>query len=90
MDGLSPAWRSRRSAGRRWEEVPHRAGQRQRWIRFLHPDQGYINDREPIPIYIAARGSKTLKVVGELADGWITPLPSAEGLRQGSTCDRIG
>jgi 5,10-methylenetetrahydromethanopterin reductase len=67
----------------RGEDVLYREGQRQRWIRFLHPDRGYINVREPIPIYIAASGPKTLQVVGELADGWITPLPSVEGLRQG-------
>ena len=64
-------------------EVLYREGQRQQWIRFLHPDHGYINVRDPIPIYIAASGPKALRVVGELGDGWITPLPTPERLTEG-------
>lgn len=58
----------------RGEEVLYRDGQRQRWIKFLHPDRGYINLKDPIPIYIAANGPKALALTGELADGWITTL----------------
>lgn len=56
------------------EEVLYRDGARERWIKFLHPDRGYINLKNPIPIYLAANGPKALELAGELADGWITTL----------------
>ncbi len=55
------------------EEVPFREGERSGWMRFVHPDQGYINIKDPIPIYMAASGPKVIELAGELADGWITP-----------------
>ncbi len=65
------------------EEVLYRDSNRERWIRFLHPDRGYINVKDPIPIHIAANGPKALATVGELGDGWITTLQSPESLKQG-------
>ena len=56
----------------RGEEALFREGKRERWIRFLHPDRGYINIKNPIPIFIAANGPKAVELAGELADGWIT------------------
>jgi alkanesulfonate monooxygenase SsuD/methylene tetrahydromethanopterin reductase-like flavin-dependent oxidoreductase (luciferase family) len=67
----------------RGEEVLYRDGKQERWIRFLHPDRGYINVQDPIPIHIAANGPKALETVGELGDGWITTLQSPESLKQG-------
>ncbi|MCS6927196.1 MAG: LLM class flavin-dependent oxidoreductase [Candidatus Binatia bacterium] len=58
----------------RGEEVLYREGAHERWIKFLHPDHGYINLKDPIPIYFAANGPKALELTGELADGWITTL----------------
>lgn len=65
------------------KEVLYRDGKRERWIRFLHPDRGYINVQDPIPIHIAANGPKALETVGELGNGWITTLQSPERLQQG-------
>lgn len=54
------------------EEVLVREGERERWIRLLHPDRGgFINIDDAIPIYLAATGPKALAATGELADGWI-------------------
>ncbi len=58
----------------RGEEVLYREGARERWIKFLHPNHGYINLKDPIPIYLAANGPKALALTGELADGWLTTL----------------
>ncbi len=54
------------------KEAVYREGDRERAIKFLHPDQGYINIKDPIPIHMAANGPKALQMTGELADGWVT------------------
>ena len=65
----------------RGEDVLFREGQRERWIRLVHADQeGFINIKEPIPVYLAATGPKALEAVGELADGWVTTLRSRSNL----------
>ena len=57
----------------RGEDVLFREGGRERWIRLIHADhEGFINIKDPIPIYLAANGPKALEAVGELADGWVT------------------
>jgi alkanesulfonate monooxygenase SsuD/methylene tetrahydromethanopterin reductase-like flavin-dependent oxidoreductase (luciferase family) len=38
-------------------------------IRFLHLDYGFVNLRDPIPIYIAANGPLALRTVGRYGDG---------------------
>ena len=53
------------------ETVPYEEGERRRMICFLNPDGGWINLRDPIPIYIAASGPKALELAGEIADGVI-------------------
>lgn len=63
------------------KELLYRDGDRERWIRFLHTEHGYINLKDPIPIYFAANGPKALALVGELADGWITTLSSPESFK---------
>ena len=62
----------------RGEEALFRDGKHERWIRHLHPDRGYVNFSDPIPIYVAANGPKALKMTGEIADGWISTLASPE------------
>ena len=53
-------------------EATYHEGEIERSIKFLHPDSGYINVADPIPIHMASNGPKALKMVGELADGWVT------------------
>src|ERR1051325_5447827 len=53
------------------ETMPYREGQRSRMIRFLNPDNGIINLKDPIPIYVAASGPRTLELAGEIGDGVI-------------------
>jgi alkanesulfonate monooxygenase SsuD/methylene tetrahydromethanopterin reductase-like flavin-dependent oxidoreductase (luciferase family) len=53
-------------------EANYREGDIERSIKFIHPDRGYINVADPIPIHMASNGPKALKMVGELADGWVT------------------
>ena len=40
-------------------------------IKFLNPDSGFINLKEPIPVLIAGSGPKTLELAGEIGDGVI-------------------
>jgi alkanesulfonate monooxygenase SsuD/methylene tetrahydromethanopterin reductase-like flavin-dependent oxidoreductase (luciferase family) len=66
----------------RGEEVMYRDGKRERAIRFLHQDHGYINLKDPVPIHIAADGPKALELAGEIGDGWLTILSDPERFRQ--------
>jgi 5,10-methylenetetrahydromethanopterin reductase len=66
----------------RGEDVLFREGKRERWIRFMHPDRGYINIKENIPIILAAQGPKALEVTGEIADGWMAPVSGVESFKQ--------
>lgn len=66
----------------RGEEVLYREGKRERWIRFLHQDHGYINLKDPIPIYMAANGPKALELVGELGDGTLTTLTDPDSMKK--------
>lgn len=56
----------------RGEEVTYRERGRQSRIRFFDLEHGYINVRDPIPIYLAAAHPKALALAGELGDGLIT------------------
>ena len=62
----------------RGEEILFRENQHERWIRFLHPDKGFINLQDKIPLYFAANGPKAMGMAGEIADGWITVFSDAE------------
>jgi len=66
----------------RGEEVLYREGTRERWIKFLHQDHGYINLKDPIPVYLAANGPKALALTGEIADGWLTTLSDPESFKK--------
>ena len=51
------------------EEIDFHIEAEDRDIRFLHPDSGFINIAQPVPIYVAADGPLTLKSVGAYGDG---------------------
>jgi alkanesulfonate monooxygenase SsuD/methylene tetrahydromethanopterin reductase-like flavin-dependent oxidoreductase (luciferase family) len=51
------------------ETVPYQEGERRRQIRFLRSDVEFINTRDPISIYVAGSGPKTLELAGEIGDG---------------------
>jgi alkanesulfonate monooxygenase SsuD/methylene tetrahydromethanopterin reductase-like flavin-dependent oxidoreductase (luciferase family) len=53
-------------------DATYREGDIEREIRFLNQQGGYINVEDDIPIYMASNGPKALKMVGEIADGWVT------------------
>jgi alkanesulfonate monooxygenase SsuD/methylene tetrahydromethanopterin reductase-like flavin-dependent oxidoreductase (luciferase family) len=79
----------------RGEEVLYREGKRERWIRFMHPERGYINLEASIPIVIAAQGRKALEVSGETGDGWMAPVSGVQEFKQNldavkSAAKRVG
>ena len=53
------------------ETTEYVEGKRRRQIRFLNPDGGWYNVKDPVPVYIAASGPKSLRLAGEIADGVI-------------------
>ena len=53
------------------QTVPYQEGERKRQIRFLNPNSQFINLKNPIPIYVAGSGPKTLEMAGEIGDGVI-------------------
>ena len=60
------------------DEVLYHEGKRDRWIRLLHQDRGFINLKNQIPIHIAADGPKVLELAGEIGDGWMTVISGPE------------
>ena len=64
------------------EEVLYHEGKRERWIRLLHQNNGYINIKDEIPIHIAADGPKVLELAGEIGDGWLTVLSGPDRFRE--------
>jgi alkanesulfonate monooxygenase SsuD/methylene tetrahydromethanopterin reductase-like flavin-dependent oxidoreductase (luciferase family) len=53
-------------------EAVYHADGLSRKIRYLHRDLRFINLDDPIPLYVAANGPKTLGLAGEFGDGIIT------------------
>ena len=53
------------------ETVPYQEGERRRQIQFLRSDIEFINIKDPIPVYVAGSGPKTLELAGEIGDGVI-------------------
>lgn len=77
----------------RGEDVLFKEGERERWVRLIHADQeGFINIKDPISVYIAANGPRGQEVVGELADGWVTTLRVQRSLGPeiATICDAAG
>jgi alkanesulfonate monooxygenase SsuD/methylene tetrahydromethanopterin reductase-like flavin-dependent oxidoreductase (luciferase family) len=62
------------------EEVVHRAGGRERPIRFRQRGRDSISLEPRVPIYVGADGPKALQVAGETADGWVTSLQHANAM----------
>ena len=60
------------------EEVDYTFDGNTRSIQFLHEGMGFRNLEDPIPIYIAANGPKTLQLVGQLGDGFVTLMGESE------------
>jgi len=53
-------------------EVEYCEGEARRPIRFFHQSMGFVNLREPIPIYVAANRPQAMDLAGEIGDGFIT------------------
>ncbi len=53
-------------------EADYCEGDCTRTVRFLHPGMGFINVRDPVPIFMAANAPKAIRTAGEIADGWLT------------------
>jgi 5,10-methylenetetrahydromethanopterin reductase len=53
---------------------------KRRKIRFLNPEIGAINIKDPIPLYISATGPRSRALVAELGAGWICPLGRAQAV----------
>ena len=51
------------------EEIDYTFDGERHDIRFLHPDQGFIDIAHPVPIYVAADGPLALKAAGAYGDG---------------------
>jgi alkanesulfonate monooxygenase SsuD/methylene tetrahydromethanopterin reductase-like flavin-dependent oxidoreductase (luciferase family) len=64
-------------------EATYREGEEQRAIKFLHPEMGFINIRDRIPIYLAANAPRMQQLVGEIGDGWIYAGCDLDGVREG-------
>jgi len=60
------------------EEAPYVEGpdrymkeERHRYVKFLSPDWGFVNIKDPIPIFLAGSGPRMLELAGEIGDGVI-------------------
>src|SRR5260370_40821740 len=53
-------------------------------IRFLHPDQGFIDVAHPVPIYVAADGPLALKTAGASGNGRVCSHNQTRGRLQKS------
>ncbi|MBT4205865.1 MAG: LLM class flavin-dependent oxidoreductase [Proteobacteria bacterium] len=65
------------------QEARYIEGTIERDIRFLNRNEGYINVRDGIPLYMASNGPKANDMVGELADGWVTIGLNPEYIKAG-------
>jgi 5,10-methylenetetrahydromethanopterin reductase len=55
----------------RGETVAWEFENKRRKIAFLHPDDGVINLRDPVPTYVAAQGPRMRRLTADLGAGWI-------------------
>jgi alkanesulfonate monooxygenase SsuD/methylene tetrahydromethanopterin reductase-like flavin-dependent oxidoreductase (luciferase family) len=56
----------------RGETVPYRARGREGQVRFMDTENGYVNIKDPLPVYIAASHPRAQALAGEFGDGLIT------------------
>jgi 5,10-methylenetetrahydromethanopterin reductase len=52
---------------------------KRRKIRFLNPEIGAINTRDPIPLHISAAGPRARRLTAELGAHWMVPTGSVSG-----------
>jgi 5,10-methylenetetrahydromethanopterin reductase len=52
---------------------------KQRKIRFLNPELGLINTRDPMKLHVSAYGPKTQALAARLDAGWVTFIAGVEG-----------
>ena len=62
----------------RGETVEFVVEDKRRLIRYLNPDLGLINIRDPIPLYIAASGPRARALTAKLGAGWIDNVAEPE------------
>ena len=60
----------------RGEEAMHRFGGRTLPIRHVMPDDGFVNFKDPIPLYVSGFGPKSLALAGKHGDGAVLALPA--------------
>ena len=60
----------------RGEEAVLRQGERERPIRHIMPDAGFVNFRDRIPLYVSGFGPKSLALAGKHGDGAVLALPA--------------
>ncbi len=58
-------------------------GERKRAVRLLHPERGFVNVKDAVPIYVGANLPRAIRVVGEVGDGWITVGADPATIRSG-------
>src|ERR1700726_2465506 len=63
----------------RGETVEAEIEKKKRLIRLLNPELGLINTRDPIPLYVAASGSRARALTAKLGAGWIATAGDVEG-----------
>ena len=56
--------------------------EKRRKIRFLDPDIGAINIKDPIPVHVSAFGPKGRKLTARLGAGWLNGVAHIERARQ--------
>ena len=58
------------------ETIEWNSEEKRRKIRFLDPDIGAVNIKDPIPLYISAFGPKARRLTAKLCAGWINGVPN--------------
>ena len=60
----------------RGEEATHRQGDKERLIRHIMPEDGFVNFADRIPMYVSGFGPKSLALAGKHGDGAVLALPA--------------
>ena len=60
----------------RGEEAEYEVNGESQLIRHIMPDDGFVNFKDHIPLYISGFGPKSLSLTGELADGAVLAMPA--------------